>query len=182
LRSTFSWLSPRRTAEATHHKPMADPHSTKIALSHFLFLPAQPLSDHYWALSCPLLLFGRQHRTEMSLESHSEEARSSLAAFLISILKGPQHWYSPMLSEDNPSRLTDEIYYRATKAQFSNVDSLGFDRGKMNRAISTCACIPHSTTSLNQTILVPSGPRNGPRSIRGNEKKQTTGLVKTISI
>ena len=33
--------------------------------------------------------------------------------------------------------LTDETYYRAIKAQFPTVESLGFDRGKMNRAIST---------------------------------------------
>jgi hypothetical protein len=77
--------------------------------------------------------------------------------------------------------LSDEMYHRAIKAQFPTLELLGFDRGKMNRAISTHACILQLTrTSLNQTILVPSAPRNGPRSIRGNEKKQTTGLVKTI--
>ena len=33
--------------------------------------------------------------------------------------------------------LTDETYFRAIKAQFPAVESLGFDRGKLNRAIST---------------------------------------------
>jgi hypothetical protein len=33
--------------------------------------------------------------------------------------------------------LTDETYYRAIKAQFPTAESLGFDRGKMNRAIAT---------------------------------------------
>lgn len=32
--------------------------------------------------------------------------------------------------------LTDETYFRAIKAQFPNLESLGFDRGKMNRAIA----------------------------------------------
>jgi hypothetical protein len=39
----------------------------------------------------------------MSLESYFEEARCTLTAFLISILQGPQHWYSPLLSEEHPS-------------------------------------------------------------------------------
>ena len=33
--------------------------------------------------------------------------------------------------------LTDETYFRAIKAQFPSLESLGFDRGKMNKAIST---------------------------------------------
>ena len=33
--------------------------------------------------------------------------------------------------------LTDETYFRAIKAQFPTLESLGFDRGKMNKAIST---------------------------------------------
>ena len=33
--------------------------------------------------------------------------------------------------------LTDETYFRAIKAQFPTVESLGFDRGKLNWAIST---------------------------------------------
>jgi hypothetical protein len=32
--------------------------------------------------------------------------------------------------------LSDETYYRAIKAQFPNPESLGFDRGRMNKAIS----------------------------------------------
>ena len=35
--------------------------------------------------------------------------------------------------------LTDETYFRAIKAQFPSVDTLDFDRGLMNRAISSCA-------------------------------------------
>jgi hypothetical protein len=35
--------------------------------------------------------------------------------------------------------LTDETYFRAIKAQFPSLDSLGFDRGAMNRAISVCS-------------------------------------------
>ena len=34
--------------------------------------------------------------------------------------------------------LTDETYFRAMKAQFPSLESLGFDRGSMNRAISVC--------------------------------------------
>ena len=57
----------------------------------------------------------------------------------------------------SPSRndkwLTDETYYRAIKAHFPTVESLGFHRGKMNRAIST-----HGGNTLgdftNQIILV----------------------------
>ena len=30
--------------------------------------------------------------------------------------------------------LTDETYFRAIKAQFPTLESLGFDRGKMNKA------------------------------------------------
>jgi hypothetical protein len=40
--------------------------------------------------------------------------------------------------------LTDETYCRAIKAQFPTVESLGFDRGKMNKAIST-----HGGSSLD---------------------------------
>ena len=40
--------------------------------------------------------------------------------------------------------LTDETYYRAVKAQFPTVVTLGFDRGKLNRAIST-----HGGTTLD---------------------------------
>jgi hypothetical protein len=40
--------------------------------------------------------------------------------------------------------LTDETYFRAIKAQFPTVESLGFDRGKLNRAIST-----HGGTTLD---------------------------------
>jgi hypothetical protein len=39
---------------------------------------------------------------------------------------------------------TDETYFRAIKAHFPTVESLGFDRGKMNRAIST-----HGGTTLD---------------------------------
>ena len=34
--------------------------------------------------------------------------------------------------------LTDETYFRAIKAQFPTLDSLSFNRGIMNRAISVC--------------------------------------------
>jgi hypothetical protein len=40
--------------------------------------------------------------------------------------------------------LTDETYYRAIKAQFPTVESLGFDRAKMNKAISS-----HGGTALD---------------------------------
>jgi hypothetical protein len=43
--------------------------------------------------------------------------------------------------------LTDETYYRAIKAQFPIVESLGFDRGKMNRASST-----HGGTTLDNRL------------------------------
>ena len=34
--------------------------------------------------------------------------------------------------------LTNETYFQATKAQFPPLESLGFDRGSMNQAISVC--------------------------------------------
>jgi hypothetical protein len=40
--------------------------------------------------------------------------------------------------------LTDETYFRAIKAQFPTLETLGFDRGKMNKAIST-----HGGTTLD---------------------------------
>jgi hypothetical protein len=46
--------------------------------------------------------------------------------------------------------LTDETYYRAIKAQFSTVVSLGFERGKMNQEI-----LSHCGTTLDDfTVLV----------------------------
>ena len=42
--------------------------------------------------------------------------------------------------------LTDETYYQAIKAQFPTVVTLGFDRGKLNRAIST-----HGGTTLTES-------------------------------
>ena len=41
-----------------------------------------------------------------------------------------QQWY-------RDKWLTNETYFRAIKAQFLTLESLGFDRGKMNKAIST---------------------------------------------
>jgi hypothetical protein len=55
--------------------------------------------------------------------------------------------------------LTDEMYLSSHQGEFPTVALLGFDRGKMNRTILT-----HAVTSL-----VPSTPRNGMRSIRGND-------------
>jgi hypothetical protein len=43
--------------------------------------------------------------------------------------------------------LTDETYFRAIKAQFPTVESLGFDRGKMHREIST-----HGGTTLDNRL------------------------------
>jgi hypothetical protein len=40
--------------------------------------------------------------------------------------------------------LTDETYFRAIKAQFPDLESIGFDRGMMNKAIST-----HGGTTLD---------------------------------
>jgi len=40
--------------------------------------------------------------------------------------------------------LTDETYFRAIKAQFPTVMAMGFDRGKMNRAIAS-----HDGTTLD---------------------------------
>ena len=34
--------------------------------------------------------------------------------------------------------LTDETYFRAIKAQFPTLETLGFDRSMMNKAISSC--------------------------------------------
>ena len=34
--------------------------------------------------------------------------------------------------------LSDELYFRAIKAQFPTLEALGFDRGMMNKAISSC--------------------------------------------
>ena len=48
-----------------------------------------------------------------------------------------QKWY-------HDKWLTDETYYHAIKAQFPTVESLGFNRGKMNKEIST-----HAGTTLD---------------------------------
>ena len=48
--------------------------------------------------------------------------------------------------------LTDETYFRAIKAQFPTLESLGFDRGKMNKAISSYdGTILDDFTESNQT-------------------------------
>ena len=48
--------------------------------------------------------------------------------------------------------LTDETYFRAIKAQFPTLESLGFDRGKMNKAISSHdGTILDDFTESNQT-------------------------------
>ena len=48
--------------------------------------------------------------------------------------------------------LTDETYFRAIKAQFPTLESLGFDRGKMNKAISSYdGTILDDFTKSNQT-------------------------------
>jgi hypothetical protein len=43
--------------------------------------------------------------------------------------------------------LTDETYHRAIKAQFPTLETLGFDRGMMNKAISTHG----GTTTIDAT-------------------------------
>jgi hypothetical protein len=50
--------------------------------------------------------------------------------------------------------MTDETYFRAIKAQFPSLESLGFDRGGMNRAISLCGgAILDDFTDSNTTGL-----------------------------
>ena len=74
--------------------------------------------------------------------------------------------------------LTDETYYRAIKAQFPTVESLGFDRSKMNRAISI-----HGGTALDDfTESKRSGRfRRGSRGCDpfGNPKRNVWGYYVT---
>jgi len=57
--------------------------------------------------------------------------------------------------------LTDETYFRAIKAQFPTLESLGFDRGKMNKAISSYSMMALSwMISPNPTKLVDSGVKH----------------------
>ena len=50
--------------------------------------------------------------------------------------------------------LTDETYFRAIKAQFPTLESLGFDRGKMNKAISSYdGTILDDFTESNHTVV-----------------------------
>jgi hypothetical protein len=48
--------------------------------------------------------------------------------------------------------LSDETYFRAIKAQFPTLEALGFDRGMMNKAISSCGGVTlDDFTESNQT-------------------------------
>jgi hypothetical protein len=59
--------------------------------------------------------------------------------------------------------LTDESYFRAVKAQFPTLDSLDFDRAKLNRAIST-----YGGTSLDD-FTQSNGTGRFRRQARGND-------------
>ena len=61
----------------------------------------------------------------MPLESHTQEARSLLAAALISMLDAPQHWYAPMLPANHPSSFCqllglteEELHHVMESSQF----------------------------------------------------------------
>jgi hypothetical protein len=57
-----------------------------------------------------------------------------------------QQWYQDKW-------LSDETYFRAIKAQFPTLESLGFDRGKMNKAISCYdGTILDDFTESNHTV------------------------------
>ena len=48
--------------------------------------------------------------------------------------------------------LSDETYFRAINAQFPTLEALGFDRGMMNKAISSCGGVTlDDFTDSNQT-------------------------------
>jgi hypothetical protein len=47
--------------------------------------------------------FGWTSNGKTPLEAHFQEARTFLAAVIISILDMPKHWYAPMLPADHPS-------------------------------------------------------------------------------
>jgi hypothetical protein len=64
--------------------------------------------------------------------------------------------------------LSDETYYRAIKAQFPSLESLGFDRGRMNKAIST-----YGGTTLDDFTEKPITQR----SISGVKRKATIPLA-----
>jgi hypothetical protein len=109
-------------------------------------------------------LFGAQHLTEMSLESHSEEARSSLAAFLVSILEVPQHWYSPMLGEDHPSSFcsligltTAELDVLLESCRFltkrGKEQKPRFERLAFNHFLSTNPCLQSIECALSQPSI-----------------------------
>jgi hypothetical protein len=76
--------------------------------------------------------------------------------------------------------LTDETYYRAIKAQFPTLASLGFDRGRMNKEIST-----HDGTTLddfNESIHSFLELRERGRDPSEAMRKSKNGIVKTIHL
>jgi hypothetical protein len=101
----------------------------------------------------------------MSLESHCEEARATLTAFLISIQNGPQHWYSPMLSVDHPSSFctlfgltTTELEIVLESCRFvtrrGKEQKLRFESLAFNNFLSMNACLQSiECASSNPRIL-----------------------------
>ena len=101
----------------------------------------------------------------MPLESHCEEARATLTAFLISIHNGPQHWYSPMLSVDHPSSFctlfgltTTELDIVLESCRFGTrrgkEQKLRFESLAFNNFLSMNACLQSiECASSNPRIL-----------------------------
>lgn len=76
--------------------------------------------------------------------------------------------------------LTDETYFRAIKAQFPSIESLGFDRAKMNKAISSHdgATIDDFNESIHSFLELRERGRDPSEAMR----KSKNGLVKTIHL
>jgi hypothetical protein len=76
--------------------------------------------------------------------------------------------------------LTDERHYRAIKAQFSTLESLGFDRVRMNKEISTHygTTLDDLTESNHLFLELRERGRNPSEAMR----KSKNGLVKTIRL
>ncbi|KAI2497332.1 hypothetical protein MHU86_17152 [Fragilaria crotonensis] len=71
--------------------------------------------------------------------------------------------------------LSDELYFRAINAQFPTLKALGFDRGMLNKAISSCeGATLDDFTELNDTGRFGGQPKALISSAIQNERSGDT--------